>query len=556
MRTLTLAAGLLLWVTHPASAQSGTFTPTHADSVRGSNGPARSWFDVTFYDLHVRVSPSDSSVSGYNRITYRVSRPAQAMQLDLQPPLVLDSVVQGGRALVTRREGDAYAVMLATPQQEGAVLTATAFYHGQPGRGRSSPWSSGFVWARDSLGGPWIATTNELSGASIWWPLKDYAGDEPDSQRIAITVPDPMVEVSNGILRSTSHNRDGTTTYEWFVSNPINAYNVAVNAGRYTHFTEAFEGEKGRLSLDFWPLAAHLDTARAQWRQTASVLRCYEHWFGPYPWYADGYKLIEAPYLGMEHQSAIAYGNRFLPGYLGRDLSGTGLGLGWDYIVVHETAHEWFGNNITTREPGDLWVHEAFATYAEGLYIECQHGPGAGGAYLVGLRRAIRNVEPMAGPRGVARWYNQDMYHKGANLLLTIRQLVDDDAKWRSILRGLNQTFWHRTVTGQDVEDYISRRTGLDLSKVFQQYLTTTQIPEFDYRIEPGTLFYRWSNVVPGFAMPVRVQIPGLGTRWLQATQTWQHLPARLSQADEIQVDEDFYVTRKNVRGASPAQER
>ena len=546
MRTMTLLLALSLWPLAPAAAQNADTTHyTHADSLRGSNGPGRSWWDATFYDLHVRVNPADSSVTGWNGITYRVLRSAREMQLDLQAPLVMDSIVQDGRPLASRRDGNAYFVTLVAPQRAGQTGTVTAYYHGQPGRGRRSPWNSGFIWARDSLGAPWIATSDETVGASIWWPLKDYLGDEPDSQRIAVTVPDSMVEVSNGRLRSTTRNGDGTTTYEWFVDDPINSYDVAINAGDYVHYADTVAGEDGPLTLDFWPLAYHLDAARRQWVQTVPMLTCFEHWFGPYPWYRDGYKLIEDPYLGMEHQSGIAYGNRFLNGYLGRDLSGTGLGLGWDYIIVHESAHEWFGNSITASDFADAWVHEAFATFAEGLYTECRLGKLAGEAYLIGLRKGIRNNRPIVGARGVARWGTEDMYFKGANLLLTIRQLVDDDARFRDILRGLSRTFRHQTVTGQQVEDYIGREAGLGggLSKVFEQYLTTTMIPEFDYRVAGGVLSYRWANVVPGFAMPLRVQVPGLGTLWLHPTEAWHTLPVTSPHAADLEVDEAFYVT-------------
>ncbi|HEY7635025.1 MAG TPA: glycoside hydrolase family 47 protein [Gemmatimonadales bacterium] len=551
LRSLCLVT-LLLCAGSPAFGQGrDAATPTHADSVRGADNPTRAWWDVTFYDLHVRVTPADSSVVGWDGITYRVRQPGQMMQLDLQAPLELDSAMQDGQRLQSRRDGNAYFLTLPARSSVGETRTVTAYYHGQPGRGRSGQ-SSGVIWSTDSLGAPWFATSDELPGASIWWPLKDWLGDEPDSQRIAITVPDSLMEVSNGRLRRTTHHPNGTTTYEWFVTQPINSYGVAMNAGRYAHFADTLQGEGGRLSLDFWPLAAHLDTAKVQWAQVRPMLTCFEHWFGPYPWYADGYKLIETPYLGMEHQSGIAYGNKFLPGYLGRDLSRTGLGLEWDYIVIHESAHEWFGNSISTREPGDLWVHESFATYAEGLYTECRHGRAAGATYLIGLRQSIRNSGPIVGPRGVAGWYNSDMYFKGANVLHTIRQLVDDDAKWLAILRGLTQTFRHRTVTGAEIEDYIGRASGLDLRQVFAQYLTTPKVPELEYRVEHGMLSYRWAGVLAGFAMPVRVQIPGLGQRWLRPTAEWQRLKVPSPEGAQVVIDENFYVTARNL-AARPA---
>ncbi|MGE5802157.1 MAG: M1 family metallopeptidase [Gemmatimonadota bacterium] len=527
---------------------------THADTLRGSNGPARAWWDAQFYDLHVALSLRDSSISGWNRITYRVLQPGREMQIDLQPPLVIDSVVQERRKLAFRRDGKAFFVTLNTAARSGSSGAGagagagrggavTVWYHGKPRIGARLPWDGGFTFQRDSLGRPWIATANEGLGASVWWPVKDYLADEPDSQRIAITVPDSLVDVSNGRLRGVTRNRDGTTTYEWFAASPINSYNVTLNAARYGHFSDTLQGEAGKLSLDFWPLDYHVDTARGQFKQAIAMLQCFEHWFGPYPWYADGYKLIETPHLGMEHQSAIAYGNHYLNGYRGRDLSGTGLGLQWDFIIVHESAHEWFGNNISAQDHADMWVHESFANYAEGIYTECRLGKSAGAAYMIGARRGVRNDRPVIPAFGVNAQGSGDMYPKGGNMLHTIRAIIDDDATWRDILRGLNKTFYHQTVTGTQVQDYISREAGIDLSKVFAQYLTTTQIPVFEYRVQNGALSYRWTNVVPGFDMPLRVNIPGLGTRVLRVRDTWQTLPELSPRAAELRVDENFYVT-------------
>ncbi|MDE3128851.1 MAG: M1 family peptidase, partial [Gemmatimonadota bacterium] len=334
---------------------------THADTLRGTDGPARSWWDVTFYDLHVRVNPADSSVSGRTGITYRVLRPDRLMQIDLQEPMQVDSMIQDRRALQYRRDGNAFFVTLAAPQRARAAYTITVYFHGKPRAARNPPWDGGFIWRRDSLGNTWVATANEGLGASAWWPDKDWLGDEPDSQRIAVTVPNPMVDVSNGRLRTVRPNGDGTTTWEWFVEEPINNYDVEVNAGDYTDYGLIYQGEDGPLTMDFWPLAYHLAAAQRQWAQAVPMMKCFEHWFGPYPWYEDGYKLIEAPHLGMEHQSGVAYGNGFENGYLGRDLSHTGLGLAWDFIIVHESAHEWWGNNITMKDQADMWIHESFA---------------------------------------------------------------------------------------------------------------------------------------------------------------------------------------------------
>jgi len=531
------------------SAQRPRFT--HADTLRGSDTPERAWWDVIFYDLHVQVNPADSSIRGSNAVTYRVLGPARELQIDLQPPLELDRAEEGGRALAVRRDGAAYFVAPPLPQGIGEERTVTVHYHGRWRAGDSSP----FYWTTDSLGAPWIATSDEPLGASSWWPLKDFAADEPDSQRIAITVPDPMVEVSNGRLRSTRHNEDGTTTYEWFVTEPINSYDVAINADRnYARFDDSYDGEGGRLSLTFWPLAYHVDTAKAQFRQTRSMFACFEGWFGPYPWYADGYQLIEAPFLGMEHQSGIAYGNRYLPGYLGRDLSGTGVGLLWDYIIIHESAHEWWGNSISARDHADMWLHEGFAMYAEGLYTECQQGKDAETRYFVGLRGHIRNDEPIIGRYGVDDVPDsQDRYYKGANMLHTVRQIIDDDATWRRILRGANATFRHQTVWGAQIIDYVSREAGIDLHPVFAQYLTTTDIPVLEYALSPTTLTYRWTHVVEGFAMPVRVTLDEAGGYALiRPTAAWQTIPAHLRSASDFRVDPNFYVQTKPVGGGAP----
>lgn len=537
----------------PLAAQRPQPVYTRADTLRGTDGPDRSWWDVTFYDLHVRVNPADSAISGRTGITYRVLRPHQEMQIDLQQPMQVDSMVQDRRALAYRRDGNAFFVTLVAPQRARAEHTVTVYFHGRPVVARNPPWDGGFIWRRDSLGNAWVATANEGLGASAWWPDKDYLGDEPDSQRIAVTVPNPMVDVSNGRLRSVRPNGDGTTTWEWFVEEPINNYDVEVNAGDYTHYALIYQGEDGPLTMDFWPLSYHLAAAQRQWAQAVPMMKCFEHWFGPYPWYEDGYKLIEAPHLGMEHQSGVAYGNRFENGYLGRDLSHTGLGLAWDFIIVHESAHEWWGNNITMKDQADMWIHESFANYAESLYEECQAGKADGERYVIGTRANIRNDRPIIPAYGVNAEGSGDMYYKGGNMLNTIRQIVNDDAKWRDILRGLNQTFRHQTVTSAEIEQYMSRRAGVDLSKVFAQYLTTIEVPVFQYRIAHDTLWARWSNVVPGFDMPVRLWLGPDRSTFFAPSEIWRPLALTgkfaLDKPSDFHVDRNFYVTAEDVGG-------
>jgi aminopeptidase N len=563
MRRFSLS--ILLLSAPLASALGQDSLATHADSLRGMIGPGRAWWDVAFYDLRVRINPADSTIRGVNTITYRVLKAADEMQIDLQRPLQVDSFVQQGQRLEYRRDGNVFFAHLVATQTAGEQQTISIYYSGHPRAAKHAPWDGGFVWASDSLGNTWIATACQGLGASVWWPNKDTQTDEPDSQRVVITVPDSLVDVSNGQLRSVTPNGDGTTSYEWSVSEPINNYDIAVNAAYYGHIKEAYYGEGGRLTLNYWPLSYHLADAARQFQQVKSMLGCFEHWFGPYPWYADGYQLVETPHLGMEHQSAIAYGNHYHDGYLGRDLSGTGQGNDWDFIIVHESAHEWWGNSLTSADLADMWVHEGFANYAEGLYVECLRGKAAGAEYNIGNRKGIRNDRPITPAYGLNREGSGDMYPKGGNMLHTIRQVINDDEKWRQILRGLQQTFRHQIVTAAQVEAYINQQSGFDFTTVYAQYLTTTKVPTLEYKIDGSTLSYHWVDVVPGFSLPIRVA--GLaggragsegsegsggsgavgGWTVIRPTEAWQTATLARKNSDDFKVDPDFYVLSRKV---------
>ncbi len=517
---------------------------SRADTLRGSfTTPGRNWWDVSFYDLHVDIRPADSSIAGYNAITYRVLKTGKEMQIDLMEPLEVDSMVQDKKAVPFRREGAAFFATLASPQTAGARKTIAVYYHGRPQIAKNPPWQGGFTWGADSLKRTWVVTTDQGMGASVWWPNKDTQADEPDSQRVALTVPDPLINVSNGRLRSTKKNPNGTTTYEWFAKNPINNYAIAVATGNYAHYTETYNGVKGKLTMDFWPLDYDLDNAKRQWPQAISMMKCFEQWFGPYPWYEDGYKLLQVPNTGMEHQSAVSYGNWFQNGYRKRDGSGTGLGLKWDFIIVHESAHEWWGNNITAKDNADMWVHESFANYAEGIYTECLFGKEEGARYIIGNRRGIRNDRPIIPPYDVNDQGSGDMYPKGGEMLHTIRQIVGDD-KWKATLLGLQKTFWHQTVMGKQIEDYISRQAGFSLAKVFDQYLRSTMIPTFEYKLDGDTLSYRWSTVVAGFDMPIKVALDGKTMTLVRPKETWQTVKGATA---EFKVDENYYVVPKKI---------
>ena len=519
---------------------------TKADTLRGTITPQRAWWDATFYDLHTAVHPQDSTIEGHNTIHYRVTDSPKQMQIDLQQPMQIDRVIQNGQQLAYHRVENTNAWFVDMPDglAQDSIYAVSVYYHGKPKVAENPPWDGGFIWQQDSLGNTWVATANQGLGASVWWPTKDHQSDEPDSMAINITVPNPMVNVSNGQLRSTTPNDDATTTWSWFVNNPINNYNVAVNAGNYVNFTDEFEGQKRTLDLSYWVLEQHLELAHKQFKQVKPMLRCFENWFGPYPFYKDSYKLVEAPHLGMEHQSAVAYGNGFQNGYHGTDLSGSGWGMKFDFIIIHESAHEWWGNNITSKDIADMWVHEGFTSYAENIYVECQFGKEAGAEYARGLRKNIKNDRPIIGKYGVNNEGSGDMYYKGNNMLHTIRQIVDNDSTWKSILRGLQKEFYHQTVTSAQIETYINERVDYDLNVVFDQYLRHADIPVFQYFIgNDDTLYYRWQADVTNFDMPVDVRLSDQQYSRIQpVTQEWRKARLHLPDQSKFEVNPDFYI--------------
>ena len=526
----------------PGFTQAQRYEFTRDDTLRGSITPQRVWWDLTYYHLRIKIMPTDSTISGSTLIGYKVLKPNQTLQVDLQRPLTVLKIEQDGQSLEFRQDGDAYFVSLKKPQQAGNREQLTVFYGGKPRRAKNPPWDGGFVWARDSTRQWFIATACQGLGASAWWPCKDHMYDEPDSMLISVTVPEPLTDVSNGVLRRVTKNGDGTQTFDWFVSNPINNYGVNVNAAQYVHWSDSYDGEKGKLALNYYALPENETQARKQFQQVPLMLKAFEHWFGPYPFYEDGYKLVQTPYLGMEHQSSVTYGNRFKNGYLGRDLSGTGWGLLWDFIIVHESGHEWFANNITYRDVADMWIHESFTNYAENLFVEYYYGKEAGAQYVIGCRNNVRNDRPIIGIYNVNRSGSGDMYYKGGNMLHTIRQLINNDERWRQLLRGMNKTFYHQTVTTAQIETYMSQQAGRNLGKVFDQYLRDTRIPTLEYRLKNGTVEYRWSDCVAGFDMPVRVCFDDANAyQNVQPTTAWRTFSAPKGVAS-LNVDANYYV--------------
>lgn len=517
-------------------------TFTQQDTLRGSITPERAWWNLNYYHLDIAVQPDEKYIAGTNTIRYEVLAPHQVLQVDLQPPLKIEKVTQDGAPLEVQSNGNAHYVQLQKKQHIGAYNEVIVHYSGNPKEAIRAPWDGGFSWKKDENGKHFVATSCQGLGASVWWPNKDHMNDEVDSMLISVKVPKGLRNISNGRLRKLDTL---TNTSHWFVENPINNYGVNVNIGDYVHFGETYDGEKGSLDMDYWVLRDDLEKAKKQFKDAPRTLAAFEHWFGPYPFYEDSFKLVQVPYLGMEHQSSVTYGNEFKQGYLGRDLSGSGWGLKFDFIIIHEVGHEWFANNITNIDIADMWIHEGFTSYSENLFLDYHYGTKAAEEYVQGLRQNIVNDQAIIGPYGVNKEGSKDMYYKGSNLLHTIRQLVNDDEKWRQILRGLNKDFYHQTVTTQQIEKYIIEKSGLNLQPVFDQYLRTAKLPVFEYKADGKKIKYRYTNVIDGFEMPLRIFM-NKKDLWLTPTTEWQSTK-KSSKADVLEVDANFYVDVKGL---------
>lgn len=481
---------------------------SRADSLRGHLTPLRTCYDIQYYHLDVKVDIDRKFISGTNLFRFKATQDFKQLQFDLFANLKVNKVIYRGKELPFTREYNAVFIDFPETITKGKEDEFIVSYEGHPTEAARAPWDGGFDWKKDSNGKPWIATACQGMGASVWWPNKDHQYDEVDSMLISIAVPNGLMNVSNGKLIQIEKMKDGFTKYHWKVVNPINNYNVALNIGDYIHFKEKYKGEKGPLDIDYYILRENNQSQKKQHLQTNAkqTLEAFEHWFGPYPFYEDGYKLVETSHTGMEHQSAVAYGNQYQNGYRGRDASGTGWGKKWDFIVVHESGHEWFGNNITSKDLADMWIHESFTNYSEALFIDYFYGKEASQAYVHGNRSGIQNDKPMQGPFHVNKEGSGDMYPKGGVMLNMIRTMIDDDEKWRSILRGLNAKYFHQQVDYQDIAQYIIEKSGIDLSKFFEQYVQHISIPILEIRKDiSGKILGRWISEVKDFHMPIHI---------------------------------------------------
>lgn len=528
-------------------AQSKTFTKE--DTLLGSNHAYRSWWDVKHYHLSIKPDFEEKTISGYNIITYSVVSDSLpfVMQLDLQSPLIIDSIFLN-RAKINdfKKISNKWMLQLPTHKKKSENYIQV-FYHGRPRIAKNPPWDGGWVWKKDSLGNPWMSVACQGNGPSIWYPCKDLQSDESDEGALLeIHVPDTLTAIGNGQLISKHINKKGWMSYLWRTTNSINNYNIIPYIGKYTLLHDSIEGEKGKLITDYWVLNYHKQKAITHLKPNVTkTIKCFEHWFGPYPFYEDSYKIIEAPYLGMEHQSNVAYGNYYLNGYAGRDLSNTGWGLKWDFIVVHESGHEWFGNNITASDVADNWIHEGFTSYAEVLFTECEFGKEAGNDYCEGVKKSINNDIPVIGKYSVHEEGSGDMYNKGSQVVHMVRQVMNDDEKFRLLLRELNKIYYHKTVSSKELESFINQFTGVDFTSMFNQYLRTTQIPTLEYKIKNNKLSYRYTNCLAEFNMPIKIKTDK--EILIKPTTQWQSINLN-KKSKTISLDRNVYMRLEKIK--------
>ncbi|MFZ1140921.1 MAG: M1 family metallopeptidase [Candidatus Sulfotelmatobacter sp.] len=518
--------------TPPRSRNHGE--PTRADILRGVYGPYRANNDLLFYHLDIRVDPEKKFISGKNTIRFKMLKDDRRIQLDLTDALSVDKILLGATPLQYERDSGAVFVNFPETLRAGRVYTIDFYYSGAPVQtGRFG----GFTFGKDPAGHPWIYTACEGIGASIWWPNKDQWRDEVKNMQISVSIPNGLVDVSNGRFTGKTDLGDGYTRWDWFVHYPINNYDVSLNIGNYQHFSDRL----GHLSMDFYALPEDLDKAKRQFTQAKGMLQAYQHYFGEYPFKKDGYKLIEVPYSGMEHQSAVTYGNHFANGYLERDWTGVGISPRFDFIIIHESGHEWFGNSITAADSSDMWIHEGWTTYLESLYVEYMYGHDDAVKYLNGYKSKVKNEEPIIAPRGVNREPPQDQYFKGALFINTLRSVVNDDARWWKLLHDFYQHFKYQNIMTEDVVEYFNQHTGMNLTPIFDQYLRHTAIPTLELKFDngKGTVSYRWKVDEPAFQMPVRVGKKD-NRQIIQATTDWQTMPTSLEK-DEFDVATDLY---------------
>ncbi len=515
---------------------------TRRDSLQGGLRIERTSYDVKRYDLNITINPEQKSIKGFNEISFEVMVPTQKIQLDLFDNMKVDSIVWNTKKLKYNRDNDAVFIDFPEKLASKSNHKLKFYYSGNPKIAKNAPWDGGFVFKKDSNGKDFIGVAVQGTGASLWYPVKDSQTDEPDNgASIKVAVPNGLMNVSNGRFLGSQDLKNGYTRWDWEVKNPINNYTITVNIADYVHIQDKMPD----LDLDYYVLRENEAKAREHFMEVKPMMECFQSKFGRYPFWEDGYKLVETPYLGMEHQSAVAYGNKYKKGYMGFDLSGTGVGMFFDYITIHETGHEWFGNSITSMDIADMWIHEGFTTYSETVFIECIKGYDDAMKYINGQAKNVRNDKPIIGQYGVNNEGSGDMYYKGSLLLNTLRHIIGDDEKWWKMVYDYTETFKKKIITSDTVIDYFNKASGTDLTPVFRQYLYTNQLPIFIYKIKGDYLYYSWDNVNEDFNMPIDIGFEDKKIR-LKPTLKEQKIKLKKLSKKSFQIyDNQFYVIIK-----------
>ncbi len=526
---------------------------THDDSLRGGLRPERTCYDVTFYDLNVKVDIASKSISGYNTLYFTANTPFDRLQIDLFQNMIIDKIEHNEIPLLYERDGNAVFIAMdrtIKPKEKDKIRVV---YHGVPNQAKRAPWDGGFVWAKDDENKDWVAVACEGTGASLWWPCKDELSDEPDSMKITCTYPVDLFFVGNGSLLSDSKNTDATRTTTWKVSYPINNYNVTLNIGNYVHFSDSYTSNEisTDLSLDYYVMPYNLEQAKKHFKQVKPMMACYEKYFGPYPFWNDGYALVETPYLGMEHQGAIAYGNKYKTGYNGRDFSG--IGLDFDYIIIHESGHEWWGNSVSCKDIADLWIHEGFCTYAESIYVEELFGKKKAQDYINAKKKSVANKAPIQGKYGVNSEGAGDMYNKSCLFLNTLRTFINNDSLWFGMIHDFSaKTFKTKNIDYNDVVRYFETKSRKSLRPLFDQYLKQAEIPTLVYKIEDKnkfmkTIYYKWKADAPNFQMRFYYSINGKND-YATASTNWSSFDVRVRKVKKFVVNEEkMYINIQKI---------
>lgn len=522
-----------------AQEKAESAAPTHANVLRGAYGPYRANNDLLYYHLDIRVNPDEKFISGKNTIRFKMLQDGQRIQLDLTDALNVDKILLGSTPLKYERDSGAVFIDFPETLRAGKIYSIDFYYSGHP---VESGRFGSMTFKTDESGHPWINTACEELGASTWWPNKDQWRDEVQNMEISVAIPNGLVDASNGKFMGTRDLGDGYTQWNWFVHYPINNYDVSLNIGNYQHWSDRF----GNVPMDFYALPEDLDKAKKQFVQAKDMLKAFQHYFGEYPFKKDGYKLIQVPYSGMEHQSAVTYGNHFANGYLERDWTGVGISPRFDFIIIHESGHEWFGNAVSAADRSDMWIHEGWTTYLECLFVEYMWGKADGLKYTNAYKEKVKNEKPIIAERGVNATPPQDEYFKSALFLNTLRSIVNNDAKWWKLIRGFYQRFKYQNIMTEDVIGYFNQQTGMNLTPIFDQYLRQTAIPTLELKFDDagGAVSYRWVAAEAAFAMPVLV---GDKDHWqrIHPTTQWQTMQTTLKK-DQFDVAADLFYVNVN----------